>query len=147
MAIAKVFKNRIPNCRAATPTGRIIIFTNGQHITTYQPDIDYLEGLVAEGSNPYIYIDEDEKTVDTDELSVEGRIKKLKREAVEEYLATVATASASTEGTKQTGELGAGTSANLINAIQSNGAAAVASPAKVVAASAPAAAKVVPGAV
>lgn len=117
MAIAKVFKNRVLNCRVIHPDGRIIIFDNGSHITVLKKDIDYLQSLVDEG-DAYVYIDHNEVEVDTEELSIEGRINKLKREAVEEFLAAQAVKADSTSDTST--ELKPGSSATLLNAIASN---------------------------
>lgn len=123
MAMAKVFCNHVPNCKVFTPNGRQIMFINGKHITQFQPDIDYLQSLVDAGDD-YVHVNQAELEVDTEELTVEGRIKKLKREAVEEYLATVAAASGVQPGTQQAA-LNPGSSADLIAAVQSNGAATV----------------------
>lgn len=86
MAMAKVFKNRVLNCHVSTPEGRLITFVEGHHITTIQKDIDFLEKEIAEGNNDFLYVDPNELEVDTEELSEEGRINKIKRQAIEEYL-------------------------------------------------------------
>jgi len=121
--IAKVFKNYVPNCKVFTPEGRQITFVNGSHITQIEKDIEYLQSCVDAGDQ-YVYIDPNEVEVNTEELTVEGRMAKLKREAVEEYLATVAAASAQNSISVQS-DLGAGTSKDLVTSIASNGAATV----------------------
>lgn len=127
MALAKVFKNRVPNCKVFTPAGRQITFHHGKHITQIQKDIEYLESLVAE-NDAYVFIDPNEYEIDTEDLTPEGMIKKLKREAVEEYLAAQAAASAQNSTSKQ-GELGAGTSKTVTpQAVDSNGPATVVPP-------------------
>lgn len=101
MAIAKVFKNQIQNCKVIHPDGRIILFFKGKHITTIKKDIDYLEELAQE-SGSYVFIDPEESEIDTEDMTEEGRIAKLKREAIEEYKAQQALAanhvSTSTQG-------------------------------------------------
>lgn len=122
--IAKVFKNHVTNCKVFTPEGRQITFVNGSHITQIKKDIDYLQSCVDAGDQ-YIYIDPNEVEVNIEELTVEGRTAKLKREAVEEYLAAQAAASAHSSTSTQ-GGLGAGTSKDLVTSIASNGPATVA---------------------
>lgn len=107
MAIAKVFKNRVLNCHVSTPEGRLITFVEGHHITTIQKDIDFLEKEIEEGNNPFLYVDPNELEVDTDELSEEGRIRKIKRQAIEEYLKQQ---EANKVSVSIQGEIGAGTS-------------------------------------
>ena len=125
MSLAKVFKNRVPNCKVFTPAGRQITFHNGKHITQIKGDIKYLEEVVANG-DAYVYIDPAEVEVDTEELTPAGMVRKLKREAVEEYLATQAAASALNSVSEQKA-LGAGTSKTVSPiGIESNGAATVA---------------------
>lgn len=127
MPLAKVFKNRVPNCKVFTPAGRQITFHNGKHITQIKQDIEYLEALVA-GGDDYVFIDQNEYEIDTEDLTAEGMIKKLKREAVEEYLAAQAAASAQ-NSTSQQGGLGAGTSKTVTpQAVESNGSATVVPP-------------------
>jgi len=121
MAIAKVFHNSVPNCKVVHPNGRQIIFANGKHITTLKIDIDYLESLVAAGDQ-YVSVDPNELEVDTDELTPEGRIAKLQREAVEAYKAQVALASAQESKSDQNQGVLPMTSAQIVNSIESNGA-------------------------
>jgi len=111
MALAKVFKNRVANCKVFTPEGRQITFVNHKHITTIEKDIKYLTELVEEG-DAYVYIDQNEVEVDTEDLSPEGQIRKLKREAVEEYLAQQARA-AQHESTSVQGQLNPGTTKTI----------------------------------
>lgn len=110
MAIAKVFKNRVLNCNVSTPEGRIITFIEGHHITTNKKDIEFLEKEITEGNNSFLYVDPDNLEVDTDELSEEGRIAKIKRLAVEEYIKTN---EANKVTTSTQGELNPGTSATV----------------------------------
>lgn len=125
MSLAKVFKNRVPNCKVFTPAGRQITFHNGKHITQIEGDIKYLEEVVANG-DAYVYIDPEEVEVDTEDLTPEGMVRKLKREAIEEYLAAQAAASALDSKSVQ-GDLGAGTSKTVSPVgVASNGAATVA---------------------
>lgn len=123
MAIAKVFKNHVANCRVSHPDGTIISFNHGKCITTHKKDIEYLQSLVDAGDT-YVYVDPDEAEVDTEELSVEGRIAKLKREAIEEYKATLANMPASLgDSAPVTGNtLGMGTSGTVLNSLESNSA-------------------------
>lgn len=116
--IAKVFKNYVPNSKVVTPEGRIILFIGGKHITQIKKDIEYLTDLVEAGDK-YVYIDPNEAEVDTEELTVEGRTAKIKREAIAEYLAQQARA-AEHNSTSEQGELGAGTSSTLVNSLASN---------------------------
>lgn len=120
MALAKVFKNRVPNCRISHPDGTIITFNNGKCITTLQRDIDYLNKVVADGDT-YVYIDPEESEVDTEELTTEGMHAKLKREAVEEYIAMMNAPklSGSNEEGSRTG-INMGTSATVLNSVGSN---------------------------
>lgn len=121
MALAKVFKNHVPNCKVFTPTGVQIVFHHGKCITQFKHEIEYLQSLVDAG-DPYVYVDPEESEVDTDELTAEGRMAKLKREAVEEYLAKVTNTPPSIGDTPEGAgnKLGMGTSATLLNAIASN---------------------------
>lgn len=112
MPIAKVFKNQIQNCKVVHPDGRIIVFFKGKHITTIQKDIDYLEEMAQEQGS-YVYIDPEESEVDTEELTEEGRIAKLKREAIEEYKAQQALA-ATHSSTSTANDLTPGTSKTVM---------------------------------
>ena len=111
--IAKVFKNRVPNCKVFHPKGRQITFVGGKHITQIKLDIDYLQSLVDEG-DPHVYIDQDEFEVDTDELTVEGRVAKIKREAIEEFLAAQAAAANHTSSSDKSQGINPGTTAQLV---------------------------------
>ncbi len=86
MALAKVFKNQLPNCKVLHPDGRLVVFFNGKHISTNQKDIDYLTQL-SEEPGSYVFIDPEEHEIDTEDLTPAGRIAKLQREAVENYIA------------------------------------------------------------
>jgi len=122
MAMAKVFHNSVPNCKVIHPNGRQIIFANGKCITSIKVDIDYLESLVASGDQ-FISVDPNELEIDTEDLTEAGRIKKLQREAVEAYKAQVALASAQvSKSTENQGVLPM-TSAQVVNSLESNGAA------------------------
>lgn len=125
MAMAKVFKNRVPNCKVFHPNGRQITFIGGKHITQIEKDIKYLESLVAEG-DPHVYIDPEEHEVDTEELTPEGRMAKIKREAIQEFLAEQARAANMVSNSVDKDKpqaLNAGTSATLVNAMESTSAA------------------------
>jgi hypothetical protein len=120
MAMAKVFHNSVPNCKVIHPDGRQIIFANGKCITTLKVDIDYLESLVAAGDQ-FVSVDPDCLEIDTEELTEAGRIKKLQNEAVEAYKAQVAAASALNSSSAQATGVLPMTSAQVVNAIESNG--------------------------
>jgi predicted HicB family RNase H-like nuclease len=115
MAIAKVFKNRIHNARVFDETGRMIIFYNGKHITTIQRDIDFLQKMVDD-NDAYVFVDPNEVEVDTEELTEEGRIAKLKREAIAEFLAAQA-AAAKHSSTSTEGKLNVGTTEHLMKEV------------------------------
>lgn len=119
MAMAKVFHNSVPNCKVFHPNGRQITFANGKCITSIKLDIDYLELMVAEG-DAYISIDPNEFEVDTDDLTEEGRVKKLQAEAVEAYKAQVALASKQESTSNQHQGVLPVTSSMLINSVESN---------------------------
>lgn len=125
--MAKVFKNTVPNCKVFTPEGRQITFVHGKHITQIKKDIEYLNSIVEAGDQ-YVYIDPEESEVDVEELTAEGRMAKLKREAVEEYLATVAAATAKNSTSDQNIGVMPGTSSQMVNAVESNGPATVKAP-------------------
>lgn len=124
MPIAKVFHNHVKNCQVSHPDGRVTTFNNGKHITTIEKDIEYLQSLV-DANDDFVFVDPECLEVDTEELTPAGIINKLKREAVEEFLAAQAAASA-TESTSDQGRFNPGTSATLVNAVGSNGQKAVA---------------------
>jgi hypothetical protein len=88
---AKIFRNHVHNCRVFHPDGRQIQFLAGKHVTTLSKDIDYLQSLVDAGDQ-YVYIDAKEFEVDVEELTPEGRLNKIKKQAIEEYLAGQAAA-------------------------------------------------------
>jgi hypothetical protein len=115
MAIAKVFKNRIQNARVFDETGRMIIFYNGKHITTIKRDIDFLQKMVDEG-DAYVFVDPKEVEVDTEDLTDEGRIAKLKREAIAEFLASQK-AAATHSSTSTEGKLNVGTTEHLMKEV------------------------------
>ena len=115
MAIAKIFKNRIPNARVFHPDGRMVTFVSGKCITTVEKDIKYLQSLVDEG-DAYVYIDPKEAEIDTEEMTEEGRLAKLKREAIAEFL-EAQKAAASHNSSSTQGGLNAGTSATLMKEV------------------------------
>lgn len=65
MAILKVFKNRIPNSNYITKAGKQLSFVNGTHTTDNEVDVQELEAEIKSG-NPHIYVDENEKEVDSE---------------------------------------------------------------------------------
>lgn len=129
MAMAKVYKNRVPNCKVFHPKGRQITFIGGKHITQVKTDIDYLQSLVDEG-DPHVYVDPEEHEVDTEELTPEGRMAKIKREAIEEFLAAQAAAANHNSSSDQSKDVKAGTSAQLMAEHSAGAGVKVSAPAK-----------------
>lgn len=124
MAMAKIFRNTVPNCNVIHPDGRIVTFHGGKHITSIAKDADFLQQL-ADANEAGVFIDANEFEVDTEELTPEGMLKKIKREAVEEFLAQQKLAAQHNSSSAQGNVLGAATSANIVNSLESNGEATV----------------------
>lgn len=135
MPIAHVFKNQIKNCKVITPEGRILTFFAGKHITTIEKDIEFLTAMSKEPGS-YVSIDPKEPTIDTEDLTEEGRINRIKREAVAEFLEQQKRAANMISNSKPQ-ELGAGTSATFNPKAPQVVMPAEPSPAKVVASSEP----------
>ena len=88
MAIAKVFKNYVKNCSYFFKDGTQAPFINGKFVTTIEKQIKELEDEVA-GGHPHIYIDAEEKEVDTEALTPMEILKaEMKALARKELLAS-----------------------------------------------------------
>lgn len=134
MAQAKQYFNRIPNCKVIHPDGRIITFYNFKHISTVKIDQDYLDELIQEPGS-FVYIKEDEYEIDTDDFTEEGRIRKIKKEGIKEFLAQQERAAQMSSSSSSEG-LKAATTADVTPAKASNSApeaapASSAAPAKI----------------
>ncbi len=88
MTIKHIFKSRIPSMTYVFQRGAVAHFIGGRFMTDIYEQIAELEAECKSG-NPTIYIDEAEMSIDSDALSPLDTIKK---KAVEEYLASVKSA-------------------------------------------------------
>lgn len=80
MAILKVFKSHIPSCSFFTSKGMQVPFIQGKFTTGNEEVIAELEQEIKSG-HPHLYIDENEKEVDTEALSP---LELIKQEAYEQ---------------------------------------------------------------
>ena len=83
MSIKYVFKNTIPSCSFIFKNGKQAAFIAGKYLTDIESEIKEFMAEIA-AKHPYIFIDQNEVTVDTDALSPLDQIKK---QAVDDYLA------------------------------------------------------------
>lgn len=83
MSIKNVYKSYIPSVNYVTVRGRTCIFREGRYETDVQEEIAELEHVVSNKSNPHIFVDPEEKTIDT---TLRERIQKAMQEAAERVL-------------------------------------------------------------
>lgn len=80
MAILKVYKSHIQSCSFFTSKGMQVAFIQGKFTTGNEEVIAELEAEIKSG-HPHIYIDENEKEIDTEALSP---LEVIKQEAYEQ---------------------------------------------------------------
>lgn len=83
MSIKKLFKSHFPSVNYVTVKGRTCSFIEGRFLTDHPDEISELEQVVNSKSNPHIYIDENEKEVDT---GLQERIAAAQRAATLQVL-------------------------------------------------------------
>lgn len=82
MAIKKVFKSKIQSCNYVFKSGKQASFIAGKYLTDIDTEIEELEAEIKSG-HPHIFIDANEKEVDTEKLDP---LEEIKRKAIAEYL-------------------------------------------------------------
>lgn len=88
MAIKKVYKSGQANMTFITRSGKSIVFFDHRHITDDEKDIGELDEEIK-SRNPYIYVDPEEKEIDT---TLQDKIKAAQLEATRKVLAEEAKA-------------------------------------------------------
>lgn len=83
MANVTLFKNRFGSVAAVLATGQTVSFVNGRYWTENKAEQDAL-AKAAETEEFGIYVDPNEKTIDTEATTP---LEMIKRQAVQEYLA------------------------------------------------------------
>lgn len=84
---AFVFRNTERNTNLISPKGRLITFLSNKTIVSHPDDIAFLRACVDNNNECGVFIDPNEFEVDTDDLTPEGRVEKIRREAIAEYIA------------------------------------------------------------
>ena len=118
MTIKTLFKSTLPNMGYVFKDGSNAPFVQGRFATEDSTKVAQLKPEAESRANPYIYIDENEKEIDT---TLEDRISEAKAKAVQQVLAEHA---APTSGLRSAGDTmepskhiqGMVTSANDLNA-------------------------------
>lgn len=101
MAIKQLFKSYLSSNNYITVKGRTCSFVEGRYLTDHPDEIAELRQIVSDKSSPFIYIDENEKEVDT---TTQERLQGAAKKAILEELERInAEKAASQEGNKQTG--------------------------------------------
>lgn len=83
MAIKNVFTSTLPSCRFIFKGGKEAPFINGEYYTNDEIEIKELEAEIA-ASHPFISVNSEKKTIDTDKLDP---LETIKQAAIAEYLA------------------------------------------------------------
>jgi hypothetical protein len=123
MAIKSLFKSRIPFIQYFFKNGKQAAFLNGEFITDVPSEVEELNLEVTSG-HPHIFIDEEKKTIDTNQLDP---LDEIRRKAVEEYRASIAAATDKNQdrGSTEQGKLeGIASTSTIADASASSDAAA-----------------------
>lgn len=112
--IKKQFKSHIPSCKYIFKNGKEANFIGGKFFTNEESEVAELEKEVAH-SHPHIYIDENEKEVDTKFVDP---MEALRAKHIKEYLAAqnAATDSSNDMGNSTEGKLNVANSSNIAQA-------------------------------
>lgn len=82
MAIVTLFKNRFGPVNVSTPKGEVLKFAAGRYFTQNKAHEKYLQQL-ADNNESGVYVDPNEKTVDTENLDPMAAIKAKIRAEIE----------------------------------------------------------------
>lgn len=114
------FCSNLPSSKYVFRSGKVANFVRGQYLTTIQSEIDELNNEIELG-HPHISIDPKEKTVDSMHADP---LAKIKKQAIEEYIAAQA---AAIDPSNDMGNTSAAPNAGLVT---SRGVSAIAMPPK-----------------
>jgi hypothetical protein len=94
MAIKKLYKCYMPSMNYITAKGRTCTFVEGRFLSDHPDEVKEMDQMVADKSNPHIFIDDNEKEVDT---TLQERIKEAQKTVTLQILAEEAARKAALE--------------------------------------------------